>query len=317
MMDVGTGLAIFVQGEDFSLLYDAGSNDDLATGASNRALAYLSILLGPSGPADCGVGRTDAIPERAIDHVFLSHPHRDHLSMLPDVLHCYSVRNVWEPGLEAGSAAFAAFARAATDEPGAVLHRADRAPHQFEIGTRIPLGKGVRATVLSVRPTAKDPNDASIVLRLDVGAVRVLFMGDAGGGDRQVPSHAPSRSSVEAELLAKHRTDLRADVLVVGHHGSMTSSRDAFLDAVGPRFALVSSGPKPYGRVNLPDREVIAALQAHGASVLRTDDDDPACRRAEEKVGPDADGAPGGCSAVTLTLGGKPPVVVSRGPARD
>lgn|GEM_PF-3444149 len=44
MIDVGTGLSVFVRRPDFALLYDAGSNDDLAAGANNRVLAYLKAV---------------------------------------------------------------------------------------------------------------------------------------------------------------------------------------------------------------------------------------------------------------------------------
>ena len=43
-IDVGTGLAIFVEGHDFTLLYDAGSNDDTARGADNRVVAYIRAV---------------------------------------------------------------------------------------------------------------------------------------------------------------------------------------------------------------------------------------------------------------------------------
>lgn len=44
VIDVGTGLAIFVEGPDFTLLYDAGSNDDSRKGRNNRVLAYLAKI---------------------------------------------------------------------------------------------------------------------------------------------------------------------------------------------------------------------------------------------------------------------------------
>ncbi len=315
-MDVGTGLAVLVRGEDFSLLYDAGSNDDLASGEESRALAYLAATLGPSGGADCHEG-DEALPERPIDHVFLSHPHRDHLSMLPDVLRCYAVANVWEPGAHPETDAYAAFAAAVAAEPG-VRHREGAAgANAVTPGTTVHLGRAADAVVLSARPDARDANDASIVLALDLAGTRVLFMGDATAGDRADPDRPPTRGSVEGALLAERPAALRADVLVVGHHGSKTSSRDAFLAAVRPRLAIVSSGPRPYGRVVLPDPEVLAALGAQGARVLRTDVDDTGCRSAEAKIGPDADGAPGGCSAVTITLGGGHAPRVEPGPTRD
>src|ERR1700722_11359554 len=43
-VDVGTGLGILVRGPDFALVYDAGSNDDLALGSKNRMLAYIKAV---------------------------------------------------------------------------------------------------------------------------------------------------------------------------------------------------------------------------------------------------------------------------------
>ena len=102
-----------------------------------------------------------------------------------------------------------------------------------------------------------DPNDASTVVRLRVGTHRFLFMGDAETGE-------------ERWLLDRLGGDaLQASVLKVGHHGSRTSTSEAFLDAVRPRLALVSVGANNgYGH---PNPEVMQRLAAQGATVLRTD----------------------------------------------
>jgi competence protein ComEC len=314
MMDVGTGLAVLVRGEDFALLYDAGSNDDRKTGAQNRALAYLEILLGPSGPKACRTTGTEDeavdLPERPIAHVVLSHPHRDHLSLLPDVFRCFAVGAVWESGTRGDTEGYRAFDAAASAEAGA--ERRTAAP-----GDGFALGRLARARVLSARAGAADPNDASIVLRLDLGRASVLLMGDAPGGERRPPGAPPDPGSVEADLLARDRAALDADVLVVGHHGSMTSSRAALLDAVRPRVALLSSGPFKYGGVELPDPEVVGELLRRGIAVHSTKVDEDACREAPEKVGADADGAPGGCSAVTVTLRSDGRTEVAPGPLND
>src|SRR3954451_21324541 len=44
VVDVGTGLGVFVEGPDFRLIYDAGSNDDTAIGERNRFVAYLHAV---------------------------------------------------------------------------------------------------------------------------------------------------------------------------------------------------------------------------------------------------------------------------------
>jgi beta-lactamase superfamily II metal-dependent hydrolase len=48
----------------------------------------------------------------------------------------------------------------------------------------------------------------------------------------------------------------------VGHHGSKSSTRKAFLDAVSPKVSVISSGPYEYRGVTLPDPEVVAELEA-------------------------------------------------------
>jgi hypothetical protein len=112
----------------------------------------------------------------------------------------------------------------------------------------------------------------------------------------------PERTSVEAALLACCTTEIDADVLIVGHHGSRTSSRTDFLDAVSANVFVVSSGPTRYGTVTLPDQIVVDELENRG-EVWRTDVDDNACGQANEKVGTDADGRAGGCTNVRLVLG--------------
>jgi competence protein ComEC len=147
-------------------------------------------------------------------------------------------------------------------------------------------------------------NENSLVVRLDLGSHRVFFMGDAEAGGRNLPSTKPKPSSIEGELLACCAADLKADVLVVGHHGSKTSSRTGFLDAVGAHLFLVSAGPTKYATVVLPDDEVISELEDRG-QVFRTDLDDGACADSSEKVGPKADGKPGGCDNILVTIPAK------------
>lgn len=83
VIDVGTGLSILIQGDDFVVLYDGGSNDDIVLGPGNRLVAYLSAVY-PS--------------LNRIDHLILSHPHRDHVELLPDIIANMEVRNVWDSG---------------------------------------------------------------------------------------------------------------------------------------------------------------------------------------------------------------------------
>ena len=166
----------------------------------------------------------------------------------------------------------------------------------------ITLGQNTSMTFLyidgSIHGTSFNKN--TLVARLDLGQVRVLLTGDAEAGQRLAPSNPPATNSIEAALLLCCASELRADILVTAHHGSKTSSRTRFLDAVGANIFAVSSGPKKYGSVTLPDSEIITELESRG-QVFRTNQDDDAC-------GPDNDDRAGGCDNIRILItAGSPP----------
>ena len=301
MLDVGTGLAILVQGADFALLYDAGSNDPVEK--PERVLAYLNAALGPCGAT--------------IDHVILSHPHQDHASALDAVLHCYRAANVWDSGRVNDAVFYRDFLLAVGDSGARAYHTAAPPPKlrtvtvkgidvtipaavawdSFSEGDTVELGAGARFTILHAEPEGHaDPNGNSVVVAVELGGLRLLLTGDAESGERADPS-APL-GDVEEHLVHRFAAAIDADILQVGHHGSMTSSRRGFLAAVSPRLALVSAGPKRYKGTTLPDRQVLRALRATGATVLRTDEHDGGC--PWPPIGPGK--GPGGCDAWIVTI---------------
>ncbi|MCB9558952.1 MAG: MBL fold metallo-hydrolase [Kofleriaceae bacterium] len=317
LIDVGTGLSILIEGPDFTLLYDAGTNDP--DERPLRVVAYLEAELGPSGDGLC-VAKGEPAPtgRRTIDHVVLSHPHQDHASALDLVLHCFDVHDVWDAGRPYDRVFYREFVRAVAREAGATYHTAAPVPadrtvtikgeaitipadvtwRTFSEGDVVPLGADARFTLLHAEAKAHpDPNQNSVVISVVLGATRVLLTGDAESGKRADPD-APL-GDVEAHLVARFPDEVDADILQVGHHGSKTSSRRAFLDAVSPSLALVSAGPRTYAGKRLPDPEVIEALEAVGATVLRTDAHDGACP-ATRRLGPPT--GPGGCDSYVVTI---------------
>ncbi|MCL4227089.1 MAG: MBL fold metallo-hydrolase [Myxococcales bacterium] len=331
LIDVGTGLAILVEGADFTLLYDAGTNDPDEKPA--RVLAYLGAALGPSGPAPggaaaaadptCAATGAAAGARRRVDHVVLSHPHLDHASALDEVVRCYQVGTLWDAGrinhavfyrdlLLTVAATTGTHYRTAAPPPadrtltvkGVAVTIPPAVPWQsFSEGDEVALGAGARMTILHAEPKGHaDPNGNSIVIAVDLGAARLLLTGDAESGPRADPS-APL-GDVEQHLVERFAPQLDADILQVGHHGSKTSSRRAFLAAVTPSLALVSAGPRSYKGTRLPDPEVLAALEDAGATVLRTDLRDGACPLVE-RLGPGK--GPGGCDSWLITVGAGAP----------
>jgi competence protein ComEC len=317
-IDVGTGLSILVEGNDFTLLYDAGSKEENG-GPNNRVIAYLRTV------------RPDL---RRIDHLILSHPHEDHSELMPDVLTNYWVRHVWDSGSLNNICSYRDFLKKVRAETGTTYHNAlpGRGDHvaafppktgcpggalpsetisiprgdMISVGTPVRLGSGAQMTILHADGTRRNKfNEASVVVRLDLGTRRILLTGDAEGGERAEVTEPPERNTVEADLLLNPGR-LGSDILVVGHHGSKTSSRRAFLDAVGAKYFVISSGPYEYGtnRIVLPDDEVETELSNRRGmiSIWRTFADDRACMARPAKIGLD-DSRPGGCDNIRIVIG--------------
>ena len=99
-------------------------------------------------------------------------------------------------------------------------------------------------------------NNASCVLRISQGRYTLLLTGDI-------------EKTVEQELLSEMRGKLHADVLVAPHHGSMTSSTPAFIDAVNPAAVLFATGYR--NRFGFPKQDIISRYQSRGIVTLETD----------------------------------------------
>jgi competence protein ComEC len=234
-------------------MLDVGQGDALALRTPhNRWVVFDAGRVWRGGDA----GRSIVVPylrARGGDVVafVLSHPHADHVGGAASVLHALRPRLYIDAGFAGGGEAYLASLEEARTL-GIAWHRAHP-------GDSLDVdGVSLRFLAPDSAWTAAlvDANLASTVVLIRYGNVRFLLVGDA---------EAPE----EGWLLAHSDTRLRADVLKVGHHGSQTSSTDAFLEAVRPRVALVSVGAgNGYGH---PSTLVMGALAATGAQVLRTD----------------------------------------------
>lgn len=219
-LNVGQGDAIFIQAPNGTqLLYDAGP---------------------PSGAVLRELSRLMPFWDRSIDVLVLSHPDADHIGGALDVLNRYHVDVVLESGASSTSSVY-------RDEEKLIGTK-----HIPELLARthmeISLGGGVFADILYpdiVTPT-EDTNDASVVMRLRYGSTSFMFSGDL-----------PQRG--EYQVLKLERSILPpVDVLKLGHHGSRTSSSEAWLSTLHPEVAIISAGL--HNRYGHPHKEVLDLL---------------------------------------------------------
>jgi beta-lactamase superfamily II metal-dependent hydrolase len=114
-------------------------------------------------------------------------------------------------------------------------------------------------------------NNASIVLRLQIGTTRILFTGDANGKERKAED-ASQVGHVEKALLQLEKLVpgiLMADVLKVPHHGSETASTKPFIKRIDPHFVIISAST----RHDLPEDTVVRRYTSPERVILRTDRD--------------------------------------------
>lgn len=313
VVDVGTGLAMWIHNDNFNLIYDGGTQDDSDRFPHNRLINFIQY-------------HQPALTR--IDHLIVSHPHKDHISLLPDVLNNFHVANVWDSGADYDSCIYAEFL-AAVRKSDAEYHTATNnfgikniamdlsnncqfpASIKLNYGSRINTEEKImldkNISIQFLYATAEhhtDVNENSLVVKLVVGKNTFLLMGDAEGGARAkwLNNAAPEKNTIEADLLECCKADLKADVLIAGHHGSTTSSRRLFLDAINAHYFVISSGPHKYSGVTLPDQEVVTELNKRGQLFSTTQNDDN-CTTNPAKIGSDADNSVGGCNNVRFIIG--------------
>lgn len=229
---------------------DVGQGDATVLAAGDGTAVVVD-----AGPDPVLVDRClGALGITRIPLVVLTHFHADHVAGLPGVLRGRSVGAIETTGLE---------------EPPdqAEFVRREAAARNIPM-TRAVAGEWRRTGGLdwqvlwpppSPAPTPDGPNDASVTLLVRSAGLRMLLLGDLEPPAQQELLRSPAG----AELGA-------VDVLKVAHHGSAYQDPD-LIRRVAPRLALISCGrDNPYGH---PAPSTVAALQAGGAVVLRTDED--------------------------------------------
>lgn len=227
-LDVGQGDSIFIESP-------SGTQVLIDGGRGSQVLPELSETLG--------------FFDETIDMVVATHPDADHIGGLIDVLEAYTVEHILMTENAQDTPVYEAFVRAIERE-GATVRYA-RAGQIYDLGESVSL----RILFPYEDPSRLKSNDSSIIAQLAYGETEYLLTGDAP-------------SSVEAQLVSDRGDLLESEVLKLGHHGSKTSTSDAFTASVAPFFGIISAGKdNSYGH---PHASVIETLERHGVRALST-----------------------------------------------
>ena len=230
------------EGEIEVMVADVGQGQSVLVRTAGHALLYDA---GPRYSREMDAGQRVMVPllqalNIRLDRLVLSHRDTDHTGGAEAVL-----------AMQAQATVLGSLPRA---------HRLTQRPGYQDCEAGVAwTWEGVRFEVLhpasSLTPGRDTSNAWSCVLSVRSARSHLLLAGDI---------EAPEESA----LVQRLGTQLKADVLLVPHHGSQTSSTEAFVEATQARWAWVQAGYR--NRYGHPAPTVMARYQAHGTQVIET-----------------------------------------------
>lgn len=224
-IDVGQGDSELLQCKGVNILIDTGESDQ-----ATNLIAYLEKQ---------GV--------KQIDHLFLTHPHTDHMGAAVKVMEHFPVKNVYLTNRTHTTVAYRKLIETIKNKN---INRI-----QAKAGLSISFAKNLKGKILAPNKKYEDINASSIVMKVSYGKNSFLFTGDA---------------TVETEMdILNDGYDVSSDVYKVSHHGSSTSNSSSFLNAVNPSICVIEVGKNnSYGH---PHKEIKERLNQMDTKVYRTD----------------------------------------------
>jgi competence protein ComEC len=224
---------------------DVGQGDAILLTARDQSILWDA---GGTPFSDWEVGRNrvepalDALGIRQLDWGIVTHFDADHVEGMVELVEDQRVKRLVTGPHQSDNAWV---------EP---LRQADGDIPVLSLKKELKLGRGRAVDIRLHAPLLhQKENYNSILSRIQINGTRVLLTGDMEADN-------------EREWLQK--LDVSADLLKVAHHGSNTSTTDAFLDEVNPEIALISVGKNTYGH---PAPAVMQRLVNRDIEIYRTD----------------------------------------------
>lgn len=220
--------------------------------------AYIKVngndILIDAGPRSNSKELLEQLKAKNIDDfelVIATHPHEDHIGGMVYVFKEYEVKAFYSPKITHTTKTYENLVKAVKDE--------GLKTKELKGGMVIDLGEGAKFEVFTPQKSEyEELNDYSPIMKLSFGDTSYLFTGDA-------------EKLAEEEALAKYKTYLDSDVIKFGHHGSSSSSSNAFIEAVSPKYGIISCAKdNKYGH---PHRETLDIIKKYNIKTFRTDTD--------------------------------------------
>ncbi len=186
----------------------------------------------------------------SLEYLIITHPHEDHYGGAPAVIDTFPVENFMIHEDFAEIYPYDIYIDELSDNEDTEIIYA-------EVKDKFEFADCAAFMILSPKEADYDDyNNSSMSLKLVFGSTSFLFTGDA-------------ESRLEKEMLSGGY-NLDSDVFQAGHHGSSTSNKKSFVNAVSPEYAVISCGED--NRYGHPHKESLEVFEKCGAEILRTDE---------------------------------------------
>lgn len=183
-----------------------------------------------------------------IDILIGTHPDADHVGGLDKVIDSFDVSKIYMPKVQSNTKTF--------EDVLLAIQRKGLKVSTAQAGLTLDWESDAGLKIIAPIGQHTETNDMSAVIHLTFGSTSFMFTGDA-------------ETKSEQEMI-ESKVDLQSDVLLVGHHGSRSSTSQAFLDAVKPSYAVIQVGRgNNYGH---PTSEVLKRLSDQGIKIYRNDE---------------------------------------------
>lgn len=180
-----------------------------------------------------------------LDYVIGTHPHADHIGGLAQVINNFSIGNIYMPKAVSTSKTY--------ENLLSTISKKGLSVTTAKSGVNIINQNNLKIDILAPNSSSySNLNNYSAVIKITYGSKKFLFMGDA-------------ETKSESEILS----DVSADVIKIGHHGSDTSSSQTFINRVNPTYAIVMVGSG--NKYDHPYIDILNKWESSGAKVYRTD----------------------------------------------
>lgn len=222
---------------------DVGQGDSIFIELPNNETMLIDA--GESSKEEVVSEYINTLGYNKINYIIGTHPHSDHIGGLAHIINSFNIEKIYMPKALSTSKTYENLLN--------TIYKNNKNIITAKAGIKIIDEDNLKINILAPNNNNySNLNNYSVVIKINYKSKSFLFMGDA-------------------EILSENEilTDVSADIIKIGHHGSDTSSSESFLSKVNPKYAIIMVGEN--NKYNHPNQTILDRLERNNIITYRTD----------------------------------------------